>query len=116
MRPVARRVVESELSRQVDGPARMAYAHLPIERARQFIQIGTTNSKNYLADPTGARRFWPSKSASSTSHGLPSTAISYGLKRCTVKRLAKAIACLSIYGRLLASSKKNVVKLTRGKA
>ena len=51
--------LKANLSRQVDGPARMAYAHLPIERARQFIQIGTTNSKNYLADPTGARRFWP---------------------------------------------------------
>jgi predicted P-loop ATPase len=47
------------LSRQKDGPARMAYAHLPITRDRQFIIIGTTNSAEYLADMTGARRFWP---------------------------------------------------------
>jgi predicted P-loop ATPase len=52
-------LLKSNLSRQVDGPARMAYAHLPIERPRQFILIGTTNSKNYLADSTGSRRFWP---------------------------------------------------------
>lgn len=51
--------LKANLSRQSDGPARMAYAHLPIERQRQFIMIGTTNSKAYLADPTGARRFWP---------------------------------------------------------
>lgn len=52
-------LLRSNLSRQVDGPTRLAYAHLPMERQRQFILIGTTNSKTYLADPTGARRFWP---------------------------------------------------------
>jgi len=52
-------LLKSNLSRQIDGPARMAYARLPIERARQFVMIGTTNSKAYLADSTGARRFWP---------------------------------------------------------
>lgn len=51
--------LKSMLSRQTDGPARMAYAHMPVERARQFILIGTTNSAAYLTDPTGARRFWP---------------------------------------------------------
>lgn len=59
MRPALVELLKSNLSRQVDGPARMAYAHLPIERPRQFVLIGTTNSKSYLADPTGARRFWP---------------------------------------------------------
>jgi hypothetical protein len=59
MRPAEREILKANLSRQVDGPARMAYAHLPIERPRQFILIGTTNSKEYLADSTGARRFWP---------------------------------------------------------
>jgi predicted P-loop ATPase len=49
------------LSRQIDGPARMAYAHIPVERPRQFIIIGTTNNNEYLADATGARRFWPIK-------------------------------------------------------
>lgn len=51
--------LKANLSRQVDGPARMAYAHLPVERQRQFVIIGTTNSSAYLTDPTGARRFWP---------------------------------------------------------
>jgi len=51
--------LKAMLSRGTDGPARMAYAHLPVERARQFILIGTTNSAAYLTDPTGARRFWP---------------------------------------------------------
>lgn len=53
--------LKSMLSRSKDGPARMAYAHLPVERPRQFIIIGTTNSVDYLADSTGARRFWPVK-------------------------------------------------------
>jgi predicted P-loop ATPase len=51
--------LKSLMSRQVDGPARLAYAHLPCERPRQFVIIGTTNSAEYLADMTGARRFWP---------------------------------------------------------
>lgn len=51
--------LKAMLSRQVDGPARMAYAHFAVERPRHFILVGTTNSKVYLNDPTGARRFWP---------------------------------------------------------
>jgi predicted P-loop ATPase len=51
--------LKATLSRQIDGPARLAYAHLPVERKRQFVAIGTTNSAAYLTDPTGARRFWP---------------------------------------------------------
>ena len=47
------------LSRQVDGPVRMAYGRLPVEVPRQFILIGTTNSYTYLSDQTGNRRFWP---------------------------------------------------------
>ncbi len=50
--------LKSTLSRQIDGPARMAYAHLPVERKRQFIGIGTTNSGSYLLDIAN-RRFWP---------------------------------------------------------
>ncbi len=50
--------LKSCLSRQVDR-ARMAYGRLPIERARQFVMIGTTNSERYLRDNTGNRRFWP---------------------------------------------------------
>lgn len=51
--------LKATLSRQVDGPARMAYAHFPVERPRHFILIGTTNSTAYLTDITGSRRFWP---------------------------------------------------------
>ena len=47
------------LSRQVDGPVRMAYGRMPVECARQFILVGTTNSYTYLSDYTGNRRFWP---------------------------------------------------------
>jgi predicted P-loop ATPase len=48
------------LSRQVDGPVRLAYARIPVSVPRQFIIIGTTNSRlAYLKDMTGARRFWP---------------------------------------------------------
>ena len=47
------------LSRQTDGPVRLAYGRLPIEQPRQFIIVGTTNSYTYLTDSTGNRRFWP---------------------------------------------------------
>lgn len=52
--------LKAMLSRQVDS-ARMAYGRRNIERPRHFIIAGTTNSDNYLPDPTGARRFWPVK-------------------------------------------------------
>jgi hypothetical protein len=51
--------LKSVMSRQIDGPARMAYAHMPVTRPRQFIWIGTTNNSEYLNDTTGGRRFWP---------------------------------------------------------
>jgi predicted P-loop ATPase len=52
--------LKSFLSRQVDGPVRLAYDRLPTTVPRQFILIGTTNSRlAYLKDMTGARRFWP---------------------------------------------------------
>ncbi len=52
--------LKSFLSRQVDGPVRMAYDRLATEVPRQFIIIGTTNSvTGYLKDFSGARRFWP---------------------------------------------------------
>jgi predicted P-loop ATPase len=50
--------LKSCLSRQRDR-SRMAFGHLPLERARQFVIIGTTNSDRYLKDNTGNRRFWP---------------------------------------------------------
>jgi hypothetical protein len=59
LRPAQVEQLKSTLSRQVDGPARMAYAHMAVERARQFIIVGTTNAIAYLVDSTGGRRFWP---------------------------------------------------------
>lgn len=52
--------IKAFLSRAVDGPVRLAYAHFATHRKRQFILIGTTNlMTGYLKDSTGARRFWP---------------------------------------------------------
>lgn len=59
MRPASVEHLKGMLSRQVDGPVRLAYGRLPVEQRRQFVIIGTTNSHSYLTDSTGNRRFWP---------------------------------------------------------
>ena len=51
--------LKAMMSRQIDGPVRMAYGRVAIERPRMFIYVGTTNSDKYLRDATGGRRFWP---------------------------------------------------------
>ena len=66
--------LKSFLSRRVDGPTRMAYAHLPVEKPRQFVLIGTTNSEAYLDDSTGNRRFWPVKTGETGEIKLPELA------------------------------------------
>lgn len=50
--------LKATLSRGTDGPARLAYAHFPVERQRHFIVVGTTNGRAYLLDINN-RRFWP---------------------------------------------------------
>ncbi|WP_439396571.1 VapE domain-containing protein [Bradyrhizobium sp. PMVTL-01] len=50
--------LKSSLSRQEDQ-GRLSYAKLTTIVARQFVVAGTTNSSQYLTDPTGNRRFWP---------------------------------------------------------
>lgn len=53
--------LKASLSRQGDGPVRLAYARMPDSVPRQFIMIGSTNAGSYLKDSTGNRRFWPLK-------------------------------------------------------
>jgi putative DNA primase/helicase len=50
--------IKDFVSQQVDV-YRAAYARKNVARARSCVFVGTTNEKNYLSDPTGARRFWP---------------------------------------------------------
>lgn len=59
MRPASVEHLKGMLSRQSDGPVRLAYGRIPVEQPRQFIIVGTTNSYTYLTDSTGNRRFWP---------------------------------------------------------
>ena len=48
------------LSRQIDGPVRLAYGRLSTSVPRQFVMVGTTNATaGYLKDSSGGRRFWP---------------------------------------------------------
>ena len=58
MRATEHEHLKSMLSRQIDGPVRLAYSRLAVERPRNFIIIGTTNSTQYLSDSQN-RRFWP---------------------------------------------------------
>jgi predicted P-loop ATPase len=51
--------LKSFLSRQTDGPVRLAYERQSTEISRQFVVVGTTNAAAYLKDYTGNRRFWP---------------------------------------------------------
>jgi predicted P-loop ATPase len=50
--------VKAFASRQVDI-ARMAYGHFVTKQKRHSIEVGTTNSDEYLQSQTGNRRFWP---------------------------------------------------------
>jgi len=59
MSPAKIEHLKAMLSRQVDGPVRMAYGRIATEQKRQFVIVGTTNSYNYLSDITGNRRFFP---------------------------------------------------------
>ena len=50
--------VKAFASRQIDR-ARPAYGHFLRKQPRHSIEIGTTNSSEYLQSQTGNRRFWP---------------------------------------------------------
>jgi predicted P-loop ATPase len=51
--------VKAFLSRQTDGPVRLAYGRKATTVSRAFICFGSTSDRFFLKDPTGNRRFWP---------------------------------------------------------
>lgn len=50
--------VKNWVTTRVDA-YRPAYGRYTVRRPRQCVFVGTTNETHYLADPSGARRFWP---------------------------------------------------------
>jgi predicted P-loop ATPase len=52
--------VKAYASRQTDI-GRPAFAHFVVKQPRHSIEVGTTNSDEYLQSQTGNRRFWPLK-------------------------------------------------------
>ena len=50
--------VKAYAIRQTDI-ARAAFAHYVVKQPRHSIEVGTTNSSEYLQSQTGNRRFWP---------------------------------------------------------
>lgn len=59
MRDTQAEQLKGFLSRDTDGPVRLAYERHAVSRQRHFVIVGTTNNLQYLTDPTGGRRFWP---------------------------------------------------------
>jgi predicted P-loop ATPase len=53
-------VVKAFASRTTDI-ARAAFAHYVVKQLRHSIEVGSTNSEEYLQSQTGNRRFWPLK-------------------------------------------------------
>jgi predicted P-loop ATPase len=60
MRKAEREQIKAFASRQVDI-ARPAYGYFIKRQPRHAINVGTTNSDEYLESQTGNRRFWPLK-------------------------------------------------------
>lgn len=59
-RPRDAETVKAFLSAQVDN-FRPPYGQFEVTQERQCVFVGTTNEPSFLADPTGARRFWPAE-------------------------------------------------------
>lgn len=58
MRKAEVETIKAFASRQVDI-ARPAFGHFVVKQKRHSIEVGTTNSEEYLQSQTGNRRFWP---------------------------------------------------------
>jgi putative DNA primase/helicase len=60
IRPHEVEKVKSYVTRQIDH-YRPSYGRRSIDVPRQTVFVGTTNSREYLSDGTGGRRFWPTE-------------------------------------------------------
>jgi predicted P-loop ATPase len=58
MRKAEVETIKAYASRMTDI-ARPAFAHYVVKQRRHSIEVGTTNSSEYLQSQTGNRRFWP---------------------------------------------------------
>lgn len=58
MRKAEVETIKAYASRMTDI-ARPAFAHYVVKQQRHSIEVGTTNSSEYLLSQTGNRRFWP---------------------------------------------------------
>jgi len=85
--------VKALLSRTSDR-ARFAYARFAQENLRRCVFIGTTNSKEYLSDETGNRRFLPVRLRKGTKLDRD------GLLAARDQIFAEAVECEGSYGDL----------------
>lgn len=61
--------IKAFISRQVDR-FRFPWARRAVDVRRGCVFAGSTNTKHYLRDPTGARRFWPVQCGDTNIEGL----------------------------------------------
>ena len=71
---------------------RMAYAREAIDLPRSCVFVATTNEGEFLADPTGARRFWPVRCAVDARRGGWANATDRQLRAFVTQAWAEAVA------------------------
>jgi predicted P-loop ATPase len=98
-------LVKSYVSRAVDR-FRPPYGTRASDFGRQCIFAGTVNKAAYLADETGARRFWPLPATRSTSTPSRRTVTSFSRKpwSCTATAPPGGLTRSSLTGRLRPSN------------